>query len=213
MLCLVPKKDMDRPRLESSPEYIICPHLHSISDDGEPLPQRAWLWTGMTEFTTMAHIWDWMGVNKESCTVWALTLVFQLLKNYTGKWSIHVGYFLSCFQRVQWARLIFNEKHVNSSFLWMQVSCINNQVLVALGLSVLSVYLRSDIQETAKTTMSVFDMRQWEWLSVICWMEKYPVLKPSGETCNRFPVTPSLFLCLLFSNQMLLIISAFMYLP
>ena len=37
---------MDRPSMESSSEYFICPHLHPVSDDREPLSQRARLWAG-----------------------------------------------------------------------------------------------------------------------------------------------------------------------
>lgn len=39
-------QDMDRSSMESSTEYLICPHLHSVSDDGKPLSQWTWIWTG-----------------------------------------------------------------------------------------------------------------------------------------------------------------------
>lgn len=39
-------QDMDRSSMESSTEYLICPHLHSVSDDRKSLSQWTWIWTG-----------------------------------------------------------------------------------------------------------------------------------------------------------------------
>lgn len=39
---------LDWASMESRPKHLLCSHIYTITNDGEPLPQWAWLWAGTT---------------------------------------------------------------------------------------------------------------------------------------------------------------------